>query len=85
MTKDAMLKALSEFFVSKGVDTMSLVEYRSYGNEVPVRDLYLRRYHGNWARVLNNVGKRYPIVIEKKVEEVKPKKAAPKKVEKDVE
>ena len=32
MTKDMMIKALSEFIASKGVETMDLKTYKSFGN-----------------------------------------------------
>ena len=43
MTKDMMIKALSEFMASKGVDSMTLVDYKGYGNDVPVKDYLLKR------------------------------------------
>jgi hypothetical protein len=43
MTKDMMVKALSDFCASKGVETMSLPEYKSHGSDVPVKDFLLRR------------------------------------------
>ena len=80
MTKDMMIKAVSEFFVEKG-GVMDLATYKSYGSDVPVKDFMLRRYFGSWNRVLSVVDKRYPVsvttapepVVEKKVvkEEVK--------------
>jgi len=83
MTKDMMIKALSEFMASKGVDSMTLVEYKGYGSDAPVKDYILKRYFGSWNRILAVVNKRYPVsVAPVKVE--KPK-AAPKveKVEKE--
>jgi len=66
---------------------MSLVEYKSHGNDVPVKDYLLRRAFGSWSRVLSVVKKRYPVqVTVKEVKEVKkpaPKKAVKKEV-KDV-
>ena len=80
MTKDMMVKAVSDFFVEKG-GVMDLAEYKSYGSDVPVKDFMLRRYFGSWNRVLSVVDKRYPVsvttvpepVVEEKVvkEEVK--------------
>jgi len=80
MTKDMMVKAVSEFFVEKG-GVMDLATYKSYGSDVPVKDFMLRRYFGSWNRVLSVVDKRYPVsvttvpepVVEEKVvkEEVK--------------
>ena len=46
MTKDMMIKAVSNFFVEKGVEKMDLAEYKSYGSEVPVKDYILKRYFG---------------------------------------
>ena len=55
MTKDMMIKALSEFMASKGVDSMTLVEYKGYGSDVPVKDYILKRYFGSWNRVMSVV------------------------------
>ena len=52
MTKDMMIKALSEFMASKGVDSMTLVEYKGYGSDAPVKDYILKRYFGSWNRVM---------------------------------
>jgi|TARA_Y100000361_G_scaffold105758_1_gene95497 hypothetical protein len=84
MTKDMMVKALSEFMADKGV--MDLAEYKSHGNDVPVKDYLLRRAFGSWNRVMSVMNKRYPVSVAP-VEVEKPK-AAPKpkaevKVEKD--
>ena len=83
MTKDMMIKAVSNFFVEKGVEKMDLAEYKSYGSDVPVKDYLLKRYFGSWNRVLSVVKNRFPVSIEVPVVE-KPK-AAPKveKVEKE--
>jgi len=84
-----MIKALSDFHVKKGVEKMDLSEYKSYGNDVPVKDYLLRRQFGSWNRVLSIMTKRYPVqvAVEKpKVKEVKkptPKKSVKKEV-KDV-
>ena len=86
MTKDMMIKGLSEFIASKGVDTMDLKTYKSFGNDVPVKDYLLKRYFGSWNRVLSVVKKRYPISVapvEVKVEKPVPKPKAKKEV-KDV-
>lgn len=56
-----MLKALSEFVASKGVESMTLAEYKAEGNDVPVRDYLLRRKFGSWNRVLAAAKARYPI------------------------
>ena len=71
-----MIKALSEFMASKGVDSMTLVEYKGYGSDVPVKDYILKRYFGSWNRVMSVVKQRYPVSVapapapkvEKKVE-----------------
>lgn len=84
MTKDMMIKALSDFIASKGVETMDLKTYKSFGSEVPVKDYLLKRYWGSWNRVLGVVKKRYPISVapvEVKVEKPAPKPKAKKEVE----
>ena len=85
MTKDMMIKALSDFMSKKG-GVMTLAEYKAEGNDVPVKDYLLRRAFGSWSRVLSVVSKRYPVVIKeatKKVtKKVAPKKTVTKKVEK---
>ena len=63
MTKDMMIKALSEFMASKGVDSMTLVEYKGYGSDVPVKDYILKRYFGSWNRVMSVVKQRYPVSV----------------------
>lgn len=68
-----MIKALSDFMASKNVESMTLSEYKSFGNDVPVKDYLLRRQFGSWNRVLSQVNKRYPVPAPVK-------KAAPKKV-----
>ena len=52
MTKDMMLKAISEFMGSKNNTNMSLEVYKSFGSDVPVKDYLLRRAFGSWNRVL---------------------------------
>jgi hypothetical protein len=87
MTKDMMIKALSDFMVKNKVQTMDLAEYKSYGNDVPVKDYLLRRAFGSWNRVLSQVAKRHPVpapVVKKEVKKVAPKKTVKKEV-KDVE
>jgi len=71
-----MVKALSDFIASKGVETMDLVTYKSFGNDVPVKDFMLRRAFGSWNRVCAVVKKRYPVQV---VVKEAPKKVAPKK------
>jgi hypothetical protein len=85
MTKDMMVKALSEYFKEEG-GVMDLSVYKSKGNDVPVKDYLLRRAFGSWSRVLSVVSKRYPVdVVAPVVEEAPVEKKAPakkKKVEK---
>ena len=71
-----MVKAVSDFMAKEG-GVMDLAEYKSHGNDVPVKDYLLRRAFGSWNRVLSVVSKRYPISVTP-VEVEKPK-AAPKK------
>ena len=78
MTKDMMIKAVSEFFAKKGVESMDLAEYKSHENDVPVKDYVLRRYFGSWNRVLNVVKVRYPVSVAQA-----PKPKAEVKVEKE--
>ena len=82
MTKDMMVKALSDFIASKGVETMDLVTYKSFGSDVPVKDFMLRRAFGSWNRVCAVVKKRYPVqvAVKEAPKKVTPKKVAPKKV-----
>ena len=63
MTKDMMIKALSEFMASKGVESMTLVDYKGYGSDVPVKDYILKRYFGSWNRVMSVVKARYPVSV----------------------
>ena len=76
-----MVKAVSDFMAKEG-GVMDLAEYKSHGNDVPVKDYLLRRAFGSWNRVLSVVSKRYPVSVAP-VEVAKPK-AAPK-VEKKAE
>ena len=83
-----MIKALSDFHADKGVEKMDLSEYKSHGNDVPVKDYLLRRAFGSWNRVLSAMKKRHPVqvAVVEEVKEVKnpaPKKAV-KKETKDV-
>ena len=80
-----MIKALSDFMVKNKVQTMDLAEYKSYGNDVPVKDYLLRRAFGSWNRVLSQVAKRHPVPapVVKEVKKVAPKKTVKKEV-KDV-
>jgi hypothetical protein len=81
MTKDMMAKALSQFFVKHKTDKMDLSEYKSHGNDVPVKDYLLRRAFGSWNRVLSAMQHRYPIDLETLLAKPAPApKPAPKKV-----
>ena len=77
-----MAKALSDFCKKNKVLEMDLKTYKSFGNDVPVKDYLLRRAFGSWSRVLSAMKKRHPVVLV--VEKVAPK-PKPKKVEKKVE
>ena len=81
-----MVKALSDFMASKGVESMTLAEYKAEGNDVPVKDYLLRRTFGSWNRVMSVVKARYPVsvapapapkvekkVVKKEVKDVKQK------------
>jgi hypothetical protein len=87
MTKDKIVKELSAFFASKGVETMDIVTYKSY-DDAPVNVHLIRRMFGSWNRTLSVLAKRYPVSVTP-VEVVKAPKAKKKaKVEvesKDVE
>ena len=63
MTKDMMAKALSDFLVKNKVETMDLPTYKSFGNDVPVKDYLLRRPFGSWKRVLSAMNKRHPVLL----------------------
>ena len=74
MTKDMMAKALSDFCKKNKVLEMDLKTYKSFGNDVPVKDYLLRRAFGSWSRVLSAMKKRHPVVLV--VEKVAPKPKA---------
>jgi hypothetical protein len=84
MTKNMMAKALSDFLVEQGVETMDLQTYKSHGNDVPVKDYMLRRAFGSWSRVLSAMKKRHPVVVAVKAPTPAPAPApkAKKKAEK---
>jgi hypothetical protein len=87
MTKDMMAKALSDFLTKKDVETMSLREYKDFGNDVPVKDYLLRRAFGSWNRVLSAMKLRHPVKLAPTptpAPKPAPKKVAPKKEKKDV-
>ena len=81
MTKNMMIKAVSDFFAEKGVESMDLVEYKSYGSDVPVKDYLLKRYFGSWNRVVAAALHRFPVEVEVAPA---PKPKAAKKVEAEV-
>jgi hypothetical protein len=84
MTKDMMVKSLSEYFKKEG-GVMGLPAYKAKGSDVPVKDYLLRRAFGSWSRVLSVVSKRYPVdvIVAPEVKEAPAEKKAPaKKVEK---
>jgi len=87
MTKNMMLKAVSDFFAEKGVESMDLATYKSFGSDVPVKDYLLRRAFGSWNRVLSVVKHRHPVIVpvEEPVVEKKATPKAKKEVKKDVE
>ena len=80
MTKNMMLKALSEYMQSKGVDTVSLSDYKA-DEKAPVRDYLLRRKFGSWNRVVAAALHRFPVEVEVAPA---PKPKAAKKVEAEV-
>jgi len=78
-----MAKALSDWFVEKGVESMDLRTYKSHGNDVPVKDYLLRRAFGSWSRVLSAMKKRHPVaVVEAPAPTPAPKAPKAKKAEK---
>jgi hypothetical protein len=62
MTKNMMLKALSDYMASKNVDYVSLSDYKA-DEKAPVRDYLLRRKYGSWNRVVAAALHRYPVVV----------------------
>ena len=85
MTKNMMAKALSDFLVEQGVETMDLPTYKSHGVKVPVKDYMLRRAFGSWSRVLSAMKKRHPITAVVAPEPSPAPKAKPKAPAKKVE
>ena len=75
MTKHMMLKALSDYMRAKGVDSVSLADYKA-DEKAPVRDYLLRRKFGSWNRVLAAANHRFPVEVAPVVETPAP---APKK------
>jgi|TARA_B100000902_G_scaffold310771_1_gene300462 hypothetical protein len=63
MTKNMMAKALSDWFVEQGVESMDLPTYKSHGTDVPVKDYMLRRAFGSWKRVISAMKKRHPVAV----------------------
>ena len=80
-----MAKALSDWFVEEGVESMDLRTYKSHGNDVPVKDYLLRRAFGSWSRVLSAMKKRHPITAVVAPESSPAPKAKPKAPAKKVE
>jgi hypothetical protein len=78
MTKNMMAKALSDWFVEKGVESMDLRTYKSHGNDVPVKDYLLRRAFGSWSRVLSAMNKRHPVAVVEEAPAPTPAPKAPK-------
>ena len=78
MTKNMMAKALSDFFVEEGVETMDLATYKSHGKDVPVKDYLLRRAFGSWNRVLSAMKKRHPVAVVEEAPAPTPAPKAPK-------
>ena len=84
-----MAKALSDFLVEQGVETMDLATYKGHGTDVPVKDYLLRRAFGSWSRVLNAMKKRHPVAVVEApapapAPKAKPKAPAKKAEKKDV-
>jgi len=73
-----MAKALSDFFVEKGVESMDLPTYKSHGTDVPVKDYMLRRAFGSWSRVLSAMKKRHPVAVVEEAPAPTPAPKAPK-------
>ena len=73
-----MAKALSDWFVEKGVESMDLRTYKSHGNDVPVKDYLLRRAFGSWSRVLSAMNKRHPVAVVEEAPAPTPAPKAPK-------
>jgi len=78
MTKNMMAKALSDWFVEEGVESMDLRTYKSHGNDVPVKDYLLRRAFGSWNRVLSAMNKRHPVAVVEEAPAPTPAPKAPK-------
>jgi len=80
MTKNMMLKALSEYMDAKGVSRIELKEYKA-DPKAPVRDYLLRRKYGSWNRVLAAAKFRFPLEVAPAVvaPAPAPKKAKAKK------
>ena len=78
MTKDMMAKALSDFFVEKGVESMDLPTYKSHGTDVPVKDYMLRRAFGSRKRVISAMKKRHPVAVVEEAPAPTPAPKAPK-------
>ena len=78
-----MAKALSDWFVEQGVESMDLPTYKSHGKDVPIKDYMLRRAFGSWKRVISAMKKRHPVtVVKTPAPAPAPAPKAKKKVEK---
>ena len=73
-----MAKALSDFLVEQGVETMDLATYKSHGTDAPVKDYLLRRAFGSWSRVLSAMKKRHPVAVVQEAPAPTPAPKAPK-------
>ena len=73
-----MAKALSDWFVEQGVESMDLPTYKSHGTDVPVKDYMLRRAFGSWKRVISAMKKRHPVDVAVEAPAPAPAPKAPK-------
>jgi len=83
MTKDMMVKALSEYFKKEG-EVMGLPAYKAKGKDVPVKDYIIRKHFGSWNRFVAVIGKRYPVIIPEVAKAPVKKKTPAKEEKKDV-
>ena len=81
MTKNMMLKALSDYMASKNVDYVSLSDYKA-DEKAPIRDYLLRRKYGSWNRVVAAALHRYPVVVSAPAPAPEPKPVKEKVEEK---
>ena len=73
-------KSVSEYFIKEG-GILNIVEYKSKGKDVPVKDYIIRKHFGSWNRFIAVLSKRYPVNIPE-VTKAPAKKTPAKKVEK---